>query len=129
MILDTSFLVDVLRGKDAVKPIETEIDEGQNAAVTSVTVMELWQGIREADDHAAERDAVEILLSQFPTQSFSSAAARVAGEIQADLKEAGVRIDAEDVMIGAIARHRAEPVVTADPDHFEQIPGLTVRSY
>lgn len=46
MILDTSFLIDLLRGKDQkVKEKVEKIDsEFGMKTVTSITIMELWRG-------------------------------------------------------------------------------------
>lgn len=129
MILDTSFLVDVLRGAESVADLERELDERGTATVTSVTIMELTEGARSSDASDEERERVTELLDGLNQADFDAESAFLAGELNAELIRAGERIDVEDVMIGAIARTRDEPVLTRNEDHFDRIPELDVRTY
>lgn len=129
MILDTSFLIDVLRGSDAVREWERELDETGKGVVTAITVMELWEGIHLADATADERSRVRELLEGLRTAPFDDNSGRVAGEFSAKLTADGTPIDIEDVMIAAIARRENEPILTGNPDHFDQVPGVDVESY
>jgi len=56
MILDTSFLIDVLRGNDAVTEWERELDERGVGVVTAISIMELWEGVHLADATDEERN-------------------------------------------------------------------------
>lgn len=129
MILDTSFIIDVLRGNDSVADRERELDDRGGSIVTSVSVMELWEGIHLADATDAERARVGRLLQGLTHADFDHDSAVAAGEINATLVENGSPIDIEDVMIAAIARTLDEPVLTGNPGHFEQISGLTTETY
>lgn len=62
MILDTSFLIDVLRGNEAVTEWEAELDERGVGVVTAISVMELWEGIQLTDAADEEREQVHRLL-------------------------------------------------------------------
>jgi len=53
----------------------------------------------------------------------------IAGEIGAQLVIQGETIDAVDIMIGAIAKHNNETLITRNKKHFEKIPGLKIESY
>jgi len=129
MILDTSVLIDILRGEDLVTPWEEKLDETGAASITPITVMELWEGIHRASATRSERDDVETLLTEIDEVPFDTPAAVRAGEISATLLDGGNRIDVEDIMIGAIAVERDETVLTGNPKHFDRIPDLTVESY
>lgn len=129
MILDTSFLIDVLRGDESVDEWEREIDERRAGVVTSITVMELWEGIHRTDATDKERERVLELLEGLTHVDFDRESAMQAGEISATLAQNGERIEAEDVMIAAIALSRDDAVLTGNPTHFERIDGLEVQSY
>lgn len=129
MILDTSFLVDVLRGEAATVEWERELAETAAPVVTSISVMELWEGIHMADPSEGERERVRELLSGLTQAAFDRESAMVAGELSATLTAGGTPIDVEDVMIAAVALDRGEPVLTGNPDHFERIQGLDVETY
>ncbi|WP_254523390.1 PIN domain-containing protein [Natrinema caseinilyticum] len=129
MILDTSFLIDVLRGEEAVQDAVRSIDEGATAQVSSVTVMELWEGIHLADSSDRERGVVKNLLGDVRELPFDRACAMTAGEINATLRRDGAPIDDADVMIAATALENDVPVVTNNVDHFERVDDLEIRTY
>lgn len=129
MILDTSFLIDVLRGDESVTSWEGELDDRGAGTVTAISVMELWEGIHLADASDAERDRVGRLLHGLTHAAFDQDSAMAAGEINATLVKDGSPIDTEDVMIAAIARTLNEPVLTRNPDHFDRIDGLETETY
>lgn len=129
MILDTSFLVELLRGDEPVDATFSTIDASGPARVPSVVVMELWEGIHLADTSDQERDAVEELLQGLHEVPFGRECAMVAGEVTAKLSAAGTPIETADVQIAATALVHDEPVVTGNADHFERIDGLEVVTY
>lgn len=129
MILDTSFLVDVLRGEETVQDAVRSIDEGGTAQVSPVTVMELWEGIHLVDSSDRERGVVKNLLGDVRELPFDRECATTAGEINATLRQNDAPIDDADVMIAATALVNDVPVVTDNLDHFERIDGLEIRTY
>lgn len=129
MILDSTFLVDVLRGDDGVEELVEDLDAGGPTFVTAVTVMELAEGIRLADATEAERTAVEDLLNDLNELAFDRECAMRAGRINADLVSAGERIDETDAMIAATALVHDQPVVTRNVDHFERVADVEVVTY
>lgn len=129
MILDTSFLIDVLRGCDTVTEWEQELDERGIGAVTAVSVMELWEGIHLTDATDEERERIHRLLEGLTHAAFDRESAMLAGELSAALTTEGTPIEIEDVMIAAIAQQRNESILTGNPDHFERIEGVEVETY
>ncbi|USZ67466.1 PIN domain-containing protein [Halorussus salilacus] len=129
MILDTTFLVDVLNSEDDVAELVADLDASGTSMVAATTVMELWEGIHRADAMEREREAVEELLEGLREVPFDRDCAMKAGEVHADLLSDGRRIDVEDVMIGATALVHDVPVATRNVSHFERIGDLEVVSY
>jgi len=129
VILDTSFLVDVLRGDDAVVEWERRLDGETLGLVTSVSVMELWEGIQLADASSEERAAVRTLLEGLVDVAFDRPAAMRAGQLNAVLRRRGEPVAVEDVMMGAVALERDEPVLTRNASDFERLPDLEVVTY
>jgi tRNA(fMet)-specific endonuclease VapC len=129
MILDSTFLIDVLRGNADVSALIEEIDATGTPFVSAVTVMELHEGIHLADSTDAERSRVSELLTGINERPFDRACAMQAGEINARLVSAGEPIDGTDVMIAATAIVNDQPVVTRNTDHFERVEGLDVVTY
>jgi tRNA(fMet)-specific endonuclease VapC len=129
MILDSTFLIDVLRGSESVAERIEELDSRGTPFVSSVTVMELWEGIHLADASDDERTAVKGLLTDIDEIAFDRECAMRAGKINAELVADGERIDETDVMIAATALVNDQSVVTRNVDHFERIDGLNVATY
>lgn len=129
MILDSTFLIDVLRGSGDVAELISDLDASGTAFVSAVTTMELFEGIHLADATERERTAVEELLTDANEIAFDRDCAIRAGRISADLSSSGESIGVADVMIGATALVHDRPVVTRNVDHFERIEGLEVVSY
>ena len=129
MILDSTFLIDVLRGDASVSELIEEIDASGTPFVSAVTVMELHEGVHLADATDAERSRVSELLAGINELPFDRACATRAGEISAGLVSAGAPIDETDVMIAATALLSDRPVLTRNVDHFDRIDGLDVVTY
>jgi tRNA(fMet)-specific endonuclease VapC len=106
VILDTSFLVDVLRGEDATEEWVVRLEEEAFGVVTAISGMELWEGIQLADASEAEREGVEALLTGIHHADFDDSAAMRAGAMNAELTRTGEVVQVEDVMIDAIAAER-----------------------
>lgn len=129
MILDTSFLIDVLRGSTAVEDLLETVDARGTAAVSTVSVMELWEGVQRAAASDRERAAVEALLGDIRTAPFDRNCAIKAGALNAELAEAGTPVATADVMIAATAHVHDWPVVTRNVEDFERFDDLEVLTY
>lgn len=127
--LDTSFLVDILRGRpEAVKILE-ELDRSKEMlSIAAPSVMELWLGAMLAKVPAAEKAKVGELVESLDILPFDLNSAKEAAEIEAGLILKGLSIGAEDIMIAAIVRVNGEKLVTKD-EHYARIPSLTVLKY
>lgn len=129
MILDSTFLIDVLRGDSDVAELIGEIDATGTPFVSAVTVMELYEGIHLADASESERGEVRQLLTEVSELAFDRECALRSGRINADLVSSGEPIDETDVVIAATAIVNDYPVVTRNVDHFDRIDDLEVVSY
>lgn len=127
--LDTSFIIDLLKGKRDVLPILEELEQTEKIiSIAAPSVMELWTGIALSKNSEEEKRKVEELLKSFNILPLEEESAKGAGEIEADLIKRGMPIESEDIMIAAIAKVNGEKVVTAD-EHFSRIAGLKVYKY
>ena len=131
MILDTSFLIDILRGENnKVKAKTLELDKRfEVKAVTSITIMELWRGAMLSNSQTKEKEKIDEILDSVLIYNFTEREAKKAGEIEAELIQQGKKIEIEDVMIAATALIRNEKVLTRNTKHFHDIWGLNIESY
>jgi len=134
MIVDTSFVLDVISDVDAAVTKEQELEaESIPLVIPSMTVLELYIGVGKVANTYDERQAVDAVLGSYPvvdmTPSVSRRAGRLLGERLAEADEGdGPGIGKGDAVIAATALERDESVLTGD-SHFAMISGVTVETY
>ena len=127
--LDTSFLIDLLKGKPQVIELKEELDKNEKAlSIPAPVVMELWLGASLARIPAKEKEKVNDILQSMQILSLDEKSAKEAAEIESELTKRGLNIETEDIMIAAIAKANGEKLVTSD-NHFARIAGLRLLKY
>lgn len=131
MLLDTTFLIDVLRGKDqkAFAGLQELERRSEIKGIAPVSIMELWKGAVQSNRPEQEKQKVDELLSSLFLYRFEELEAKKAGEIDAELIKKGEMIQVEDVMIAAVATQHQERLLTRNGKHFKKITGLKVEEY
>ncbi len=130
MILDTSFLIDVMRGKPSSKELlQRLIEKGTPITITAPSVFELFSGITQSSKPILEKEKVQTILKHQAQWPLEEESAELGGTIYGKLAQQGQTIEAIDAMIAAIALTHHEPVLTANVKHFSRIPGLNVETY
>ncbi|MBI2667442.1 PIN domain-containing protein [Candidatus Woesearchaeota archaeon] len=130
MILDTSFLIDLLRGKD--NKVKDRIDRLDKEfiikGVASISIMELWRGALQSANEKEKKDINELLKSLL-IFNLDENAAKEAAEIEFELTKNGDIIDLEDIMIAGISKVRNEVLLTRNVKHFKRIKGVKFEEY
>ena len=131
MILDTSFLHDVMHDDGAAIEKTSEIEaDGAPVHIAAVTAYELYYGIERVEKSAAERERVDRVLDRFPLVNADRPIMQKAGRIDAQLDASGQPLDdLADVLIGATAATLEESILTRNVDHFERMQGIDVVTY
>ncbi|MBS3761615.1 MAG: PIN domain-containing protein [Halodesulfurarchaeum sp.] len=131
MILDTSFIEDVAQEDDAaLAKASTLRNEGIPERLSSMTLYELYWGVGYVEKPTEEIDRLDAVLETKEIYDITPRIARKAGRIAGGLTAEGRALnDPGDEIIGATGIVYDEPVLTANVDHFERIPGLTVETY
>lgn len=112
MIVDTSFILDVIDDVEATVTKEQELEaENVPLVIPSMTVLELYIGVGKVANTREERRRVEAVLDSYPltdmTSSISRLAGRLLGERLADASEGeGPGIGKGDAPIAATAIER-----------------------
>jgi len=126
-VLDSSFLIDFCRKRAKTFEIYKGIKESGGAIfVTSISLMELWEGALKSEFPEKEKLKVEEMLASLRSLDFDFSAAQKAAELNITLKDNPLEVT--DIMIAAIAMTHGETLVTRD-EHFARIPGLSVLKY
>ena len=129
MLLDTTFLIDLMNGDDGAvdKARELERDLVQQR-LSSMTLFELYYGVARATDSEVERETVEDVLASKPIHPADTAVMRKAGRLAGELETDGTPVGDGDVIIGATAEVLEEPVLTRNVEDFERL-GVEIEPY
>ena len=129
-MLDTDFLIDLMRGHEGAARLLEDLLEGTDpVGISAITVMQLYHGVARVAAPAAEAAKIENALKAIATYDLTREIAAEAGRIDGELVVRGEAIDPADVIIGTTAIRRNEPVVTRNSRHFSRIKGLRLVSY
>ena len=126
--LDTSFLVDFLKGKVNFSELTDELERGGVAFIPAPALMELWLGALLSKVPEEEKERIRTTLAYFPILPLDEETAKESAEIESELLKKGQIIQTEDIMIAGIARKNNESLLTRDSD-FTRISGLKVLTY
>ena len=116
IVLDTSFLIDYLRGVEATYDLT---DEENEVAITTVTYHEIMVGLKRKRSKREEK-FFRRLFSEVKILPFDIKAAEESSSIAARLMAIGKEINALDILIAGIAiANGADRIITRDTDFKE----------
>jgi tRNA(fMet)-specific endonuclease VapC len=128
-VLDTSFLVDLMRGEeealDALARIEGEY---RDLSITVVNLLELFRGAYLSERREENIAKVMEIVENLDTIGISWDTYPIYGTLSLALKEKGISVNEFDAVIAALVLETDGLIVTRDRD-FERIPGLEVIGY
>ena len=128
-VLDTSFIVDLLRGKQEAHQKLAEMEaEGVSFSTTEINVLELYRGAYLSRKTHQNLEEIKKLLECFQVLELEESVYEVFASLSANLLSKGRAIGAFDELIAAIILCYDEKIVTRD-NHFTEVTGLEVIVY
>lgn len=128
--LDTSFIIDVLRGDQHARKVMDEIiADNDTTSIATPTLMELQTSIALNRKGYKEEQIIDKIIASSVILPLDHELAVRAGQIEAELIHSGEMIPPVDIMIAAIALQQNETILTRNSKHFARIPGLEVMTY
>lgn len=125
--LDTSVLIDNLRGKKQTVEFIRGLEEAGTAlSTTAVNSFELYYGAYRSKRREKNLAATKALLARLVLLDLTDESSHEAGRILALLEEEGDLIGFRDALIAAIAKTHRIPLATRDTEHFSRVPDLQV---
>lgn len=125
-ILDTSFLVDLIRGREVALEMLSDLEEKRAPLFTTpITVLELYRGAHLSANPEKNLEVAKKILASLLVLPLDDEACLVFGALSARLKSEGKRIGEFDEVIASIALCHDREIVTRDK-HFQGVPGLRV---
>jgi len=119
LLLDTDVLIDYLKGHPHALEYLMRIEEP--LAMSSITLAELYSGVREGD----ERDALTALISILDVIPLREEMAVKAGLFRRDFRKSH-NLGLMDTLIAATSVVMGIPLVTLNRKHFPMLPDLIV---
>src|SRR3989344_7075027 len=121
VILDTCFIIDLLRSKEPAIKIFDELEyKHEQFFIAAPTISELWLGALKAKAHQMEKRRIEGFMNGATIISFGTRSAKRAAEVEFELEQKNTIIDTEDIQIAATTLTHGETLVTRDA-HFARI--------
>jgi len=128
-LLDTSVISDFIKGETGTQTRLKQTPPTE-AAVSSITVMELYYGLALNPKRAETVEPIITeLLSSLNIFPFGILEAQQTAHIRANLKSQGKPIGAYDVLIAATALQHNLIMVTANQREFERVSGLETENW
>lgn len=129
--LDTSFLIDFMKGKVSLDKINNFKEE--NIFIPSPVVEEIFRGLYLNSNlkniKRNEKEKINSFFRSFSVLGFGKKEAVKCAELEAELINKGKSIDFEDIMIASICIENKETLITKNQKHFNFIKKLETKSY
>ena len=132
LILDSSIVIDAeRRGETVERLIErvVAVTGDQEAALSAIGLTELMHGLYRAKTPALRlrrQSFLDEVLRDLTVYPYTKETAMLAGKLDGEQQSEGVVIPFGDLLIGATALSLGFSLLTANPRHFQKIPGLSV---
>jgi predicted nucleic acid-binding protein len=125
VLVDTSIIVDVDRGKEDVIELCKQLTSTDSAFISTVSVSEILTGSYLRKDFAVAVNKAERVLSQFCWVPLNGEVAKVVAQLNAYLMAKGQPVEYQDVVIAAsFLVTRCDVLLTENKSHFERFPNL-----
>ena len=127
-VLDTSFIVDLLRGKKEALQKLAEMEAEISLSTTEINVLELYRGAYISRKTNQNLEEIKKLLECFQVLKLEESVYEVFASLSASLLSRGKAVGAFDELIASIVLCYDEKIVTRD-NHFKEVPGIEVIMY
>jgi len=131
MIADTNYIIDVLKGEEeALEKSKALAGKGRSQNLCTPVIYEVMTGI-EYTGSKKERIKFESMTDRFRILPYDGKAARISGEIHAELLREGEDRGTVDIQIASIALANGEKLLTNDSDYeiISEIFDLKLEGY
>jgi predicted nucleic acid-binding protein len=128
-VLDTSFVVDLLRGKkEALQKLAEMEAQEIPLSTTEINVLELYRGAYMSRETHQNLEEIKKLLECFQVLKLEESVYEVFASLSAGLLSRGKAVGAFDELIASIVLCYDEKIITRD-NHFKEVPGIEVIMY
>ncbi|MEK6808998.1 MAG: type II toxin-antitoxin system VapC family toxin [Nanoarchaeota archaeon] len=132
ILLDTTFLIDLLRKKENAIEKAVELIKRDKLATTYINIYELLFGVYSLSgaDYKQKLESVSKLIDKLELLSLDKHSAIISAKIGGDLSLKGQMIGDTDCMIAGISlANGITTIITRNAEHFGRIKGLKIETY
>ena len=127
-MLDTNIIVYAKNNRpETVLERFSQFDPSE-LCISAISLAELEYGICNSSKPAQNRLALMLFLSNIEVLGFDAKAAEEYGRIRYDLKNKGVLIGGNDLLIAAHAKSIGMTLITNNTKEFERVEGLNIEN-
>lgn len=120
LLLDTTVLVDLLRGKQNHRTLVADlVKSGDTLATAAINIAEVYAGMR-----PNEQGRTEFLLASLDCFSTTPAIARCAGNLKREWAVRGRTLSLPDMIVAATTLEHEAVLMTENRKDFQMIRGL-----
>ena len=123
-MVDTDVIIDFFRDKPPAANVFAELISLEKAAMTAISVFELYAGI----EGAKRLRQIETLVQELTILPLNTLEAAMAGRIYTQLKSRGKLVGTHDILIAAICVANDLPLYTKNIAHFSLIKDIRLLS-
>ena len=124
IVVDTDVIIDFFRDISPAAGVFSELISLKKAALTAISVFELYAGI----EGAKRLRQIENLVQELIILPLNTLEAAIAGRIYTQLKSRGKRVGTQDILIAAICVANDLPLYTKNMAHFSLIKDIRLLS-
>jgi len=124
IVVDTDVIIDFFRDISPAAGVFSELISLKKAALTAISVFELYAGI----EGAKRLRQIETLVQELIILPLNTLEAAIAGRIYTQLKSRGKLVGTHDILIAAICLANDLPLYTKNIAHFSEIKDIRLLS-
>ena len=128
-LLDTNVCVNAIHQRVPKLNLRFIRIPARDKAICSIVRFELFYGAYKSQRRSTSLPVIENFLASYPSLDFDENAARICGELRADLESKGTPIGAYDMQIAAVALAHKLILVTHNTREFSRVPNLTLEDW
>lgn len=128
-LLDANVCITLLRGTDPLLLQRINAKLPGDIALSSIVLAELSYGAALSKQPVLEQANVDAFARPYVCLPFDEAAAKVTGNLRAQLRKLGTPIGPYDLMIAAIALVNNLTLITHNTSEFSRVPGLPLEDW
>ncbi len=129
-LVDTTFLIDLLRGDPSAVATSEALEREGGAGTTSINLYELFTGIYQIPGSDRRAEQAERMVSRLEVFNLDEASAKSAAIMTALQRKSGALLDVMDTLVGATGiTHGCTTIITRNVRHFNKMSGIRTEKY